>query len=544
VLRITQLPSAPYALVTLIYAIGFAIVGSALAQHFGFPLDDSWIHQSVGRNFAQFGSLGYLPNQRSSGSTSLLWTAVLALKYQLMPGLSPVLFTLALNITCVIATGALLLHMALRDGLTRPLAVLIAAAPAFDGNYLWLAFTGMEHVLFVTLSIALIWLWMTPVAPGRAGWVNTIAAGVCMGLLSMTRPEGVVLPIALLAASILFARVRTRSTAQIATAVSIFVVLTCLPIVVSLYGSHSLLPVTLKGRQWMLVSDAGNRLEAMLRLPEQWSTRIFKAVIPFAGGELDRWGRIALLSAVLPVILLVGIGLRSLVVGRAWRLVAVGAWGVLHALLYLFILPSIGHGGRYQPFLLLLLLPLLCAGAAHLLRRHVGAATAVPAVGLLAFGAVSLFLWRAVLAGGIDHIAHTHGVVSAWLEKNIPTQKVAAFDIGRIGYDRGTSGDPRLIDLGGLTDPAYLAYLYGGRVPLYLASHDIHYVVLPVDPLGRSAIGRRLRLTDNLEVERIRLFQACSPPADWRLAWIETGNAIQCQEVDSVRFFVAAQSGT
>jgi hypothetical protein len=536
------LSASPYALVIFVYAIGFTIIGSALIQHFGFPLDDSWIHQSVGRNFAEFGSLGYLPDERSSGSTSLLWTAILAVNYRLLPGLSPVLFTLLLNVACAIATALILLRIGLRDGLSKPLAVLLAIAPAFDGNYLWLAFTGMEHMLFVTLSVAIIWLWMAPASSGRAAWANTLAAGLCMGLLGMTRPEGIVLPGALLAASVMFARARTRSTAQVATAATIFVVLACLPLAVNLYGSQSLLPVTMKGRQWMLVSDAASRFQAELRLPEQWGTRVFKAIIPFAGGELDRSGQIVLLLALLPVIALAGVGVRALVARRAWRLLAVCGWGLLHALLYLIILPSIGHGGRYQPFLLLLLLPLLFIGAAHLLERYQRAAIALPAAGLLAFGAASLLVWRAVLASGIDHIAHTHGVVAAWLEKNMPTRTVAVFDIGRIGYQRGASGDPHIIDLGGLTDPVYLSYLYGGQVPRYLAAHGIHYVVLPTDTGGQSAIGHRLRLTDNVEVERKSLFRACSTLEDWRLGWIETGNAVQCQEVDSVKFVTEAGS--
>ena len=405
----------PYALVALAYGIAFSVLGSTLFQHFGFPLDDSWIHQSVGRNFSHFGSLGYLPNQRSSGSTSLLWTLILAVNYRLLPALSPVLFTLLLNMACAIATGMILLRIALADGLGRPLAVLIAAAPALDGNYVWLAFTGMEHLLFVTLSVATLWLWMTPTSSERARWANTVAVGVCMGLLSMTRPEGVVLPAVLLGAFALFPRLRTRSATQFAAAGAIFVVLACLPVAVNLYGSQSLRPVTFKGRQWLLVSQAVSPIETALRLPEQWSTRNLKAVIAFAGDELSRWERVSAAAAVLATILLAVIGVRALWVRRAWRLLAVCGWGLLHALLYLFMLPSSGHGGRYQPFLLLLLLPLMCAGAADLLRRYRRAALPVTVVGLLAFGGISLWMWRAVLASGIDHIAHTHGVVAGWL---------------------------------------------------------------------------------------------------------------------------------
>ena len=286
------LTRAPHRLVALAYALGFAVIGSALIQHFGFPLDDSWIHQSVGRNFAEFGSLGYLPHQRSSGSTSLLWTLILATNYRLTPGLNPIFFTLLLNVTFAIITAQLLLSMALRDGQSLPMAMLIAIAPAADGNYLWLAFTGMEHVLFITLSVAAIWFWTTPVATDRSQWPSTIAAGVCMGLLSMTRPEGIVLPVLLLGASILFARMRTRPPVRIAIAAGLFLALAGLPPLVNLYTSQSLLPVTFKGRQWMLVSDAANQLQAMLRLPEQAGTRVFKSVAAFSIDELTGVERI------------------------------------------------------------------------------------------------------------------------------------------------------------------------------------------------------------------------------------------------------------
>jgi hypothetical protein len=533
---LTRARWAPRLLVALLYAVGFAIIGSALLQHFGFPLDDSWIHQSVGRNFAEFGSLGYLPEQRSSGSTSLLWTLILSVNYRLAPGVSPVLFTLFLNVLFAVATAELLLSMALRDGQTLPVAILIAVAPAADGNYMWLAFTGMEHLLFITASVAAISLWMTPATAGRNNWPNTIGAGVCMGLLGMTRPEGVVLPVLLLAAAAVSARLRTRSTVQVAAAGAIFAVLASLPPLVNLYTSQSLLPVTFKGRSWMLVSDAANRLAAMSRLPEQAGTRVFKSVVAFSIDELNNAERIALAAGLLVIVVLSIVGIRALIQQRAWRLLTVCAWGTLHAALYLFILPATGHGGRYQPFLLLLLLPLLTTGAVALLRGQGRPQLAIPTVGLLLIGGFSLTLWRGVLVSGIDHITHTHGVIAQWLSEHLPDQTVAVFDIGRIGYDRGKVGDPRIVDLGGLTDPAYLSYLYGGRVPSYLAQHGVRYLVLPGDASGRSGLGERLRLTDNPQVERQRLFRICSSPQDWRLGVVQTGNAMLCQEVDSVRF--------
>jgi len=133
--RTVQESRSLYGFVSLVYLIALLAVGTALVGHFGFPLDDSWIHQSVARNYATFGSLGYLPHERSSGSTSLLWTLILSCNYTVFPNVSPVIFTFVVNAALLIGSGLLLLRLALRDGLGPVPAMILAAAPAFDGNY-------------------------------------------------------------------------------------------------------------------------------------------------------------------------------------------------------------------------------------------------------------------------------------------------------------------------------------------------------------------------------------------------------------------------
>jgi hypothetical protein len=527
-------------LTVLAYSVALAIVGSVLFRHYGFPLDDSWIHQSIARNLAHFGSLGYLPDEPSSGSTSLLWTLITSVNYLIAPGVNPVLFTLAINATCIFAIGILLLRICLRDGMSAPLALLVAVAPALDGNYLWLAFTGMEHLLFVTLSIASIWLWLgTSRETNRLSWTPTLLSGLCMGLLCMTRPEGLVLPGLLLAAALLFPRFRTRSTGQILVAGAIAFVLASIPIAVNLYTSHSLLPVTFKGRQWLFVSSHDGWFTTRLLLIEQWISRPIKAVLSFDGVGLGHAAQATMLAAFACVIVLVGYAVRDLVTGRRRLLLAVCAWGALHALLYAVMLPASGHGGRYQPFFLLLLLPLVGLGLARVFGKSPLRAPLAASVGLLTIGSLSLLMWNRVLASSIDHINRTHGVVAAWLMENLPDETVAVFDIGRVGYDRATRGirgNPGVIDLGGLTDASYVGYLYGHRVPLYLAQRNIRYVVLPVDPAGRSGIASELGLADNVAVTRSTVYRACSPAPEWQLSWSETRNATQCQEVDRVSF--------
>ena len=521
-----------YGLTLLVYAIAVLVVGTALVGHFGFPLDDSWIHQSVARNFASFGSLGYLPHQRSSGSTSLLWTLILSCNYTLLPGVSPVIFTLAINTALLMASGMLLLRTALRDGLGPIPAVLLAVAPALDGNYVWLAFTGMEHLLFVTLSIGSILLWLGSPSQEQS-WGRAIVSGVCMGLLTMTRPEAVVLPLTLLACSVLFPGMRKFTFAQTGVAAAIVLALAAIPIGVNLYNSHSLLPVTFKGRQFLFAGHGGPLTQRAL-LVAQWLSRPFKAIMAFDGLGVSRAAQAAMMSAFLALTGLALSGLRVLIQQRRWLTLSVCSWATLHAVLFAVALPASGHGGRYQPLFLALTLALPAFGASALLTRHRLLSAAVPALLLLVFGSVSLPLWHVVLARGVDHISRTHGAVSAWLDQNLPREPFAVFDIGRIGYDRGTRGAASLIDLGGLTDPAYIDFLTSRRVAKYLADHEIRYLVLPVNPQGESGIGAALGLIGVESVHRRLLTRICSPEADWQIAWSETRSAFQCQEVDAV----------
>ncbi len=148
-----------FLLVSAAYLIGLASLAVALRHNLGFPLDDSWIHQEIARNLVQHHSFGFTPGVTSSGSSSTLWTLILSLNYLLFPADSPVLFPLILNSILLILSGILLWRMAVLDGLPLLYVLALALLPALSGNYVWLAFIGMEHVLFVTLSLIAILLW-------------------------------------------------------------------------------------------------------------------------------------------------------------------------------------------------------------------------------------------------------------------------------------------------------------------------------------------------------------------------------------------------
>lgn len=527
-----------YAAVLTAFAFSILLFASVLITHRGFPLDDSWIHQSVARNLADYGSLGYLPHQRSSGSTSLLWTIVLSIKYVWLASVSPIIYTVALNTLCLFAIGSLLLRAAIQDGVSPFVAGLWAAAPAFDGNFVWLAFTGMEHLLFVALSLAsiLTWLRLETCKTQRPFW-TALAGGLSMGLLSMTRPEGIVLVLTLLVAHI----VRYRSKAfdlPYLLAASVACCLSAIPFGLNLISSRSLLPLTFKGREWLYFTGQGSALHLRIELLQEWILRPFKMVAAVDGQQIH--GVAAHAGFVMMFLLIAGIsgfGLFDLIRRRRWAMSLICFWGVLHSLLYAVILPASGHGGRYQSFYLLLTLPLFMMGILSLLRNWPSGGRFVAIAVLLVIGGCSLPLWRRVLISGIDHINGTHGAVASWIDSNLPNDAIAVFDIGRIGYQRGNHPEePQIVDLGGLTDTAYLPYLLSGRVPTYLNQHHIEYAVFPTEENGSSRFLVSLNFQGNSRVVRTVIFRACSDDKRRGLSWIETRNASPCQEVDKLTY--------
>ena len=513
----------PYLLLGVLTLLAWVVLGSALIGHLGFPLDDSWIHQTIARNLAEYGSLGYLPRQRSSGSTSLLWTLLLAPKYLLFPHLSPLAYALSINGAALVGIVAVLWRLALKDRMPVALALLWAVTPLTGGNFVWLAFTGMEHLLFVLLSLWSILLWDS--AQVDAGW-----AGLSLGLLAMTRPEGCVL-LLLLPAWRAFGRRRKDALRAALVALPLAVI----PFAINLYTAHALLPLTLKGREWLFLGGEARPLHAASRLFLSWFHRLFYAWLAPPAGDVGIAHRSLDSLASLAALLLAAAGLLSLWRDRCRLSLMVCGWGLVHSALYLVILPTTGHGGRYQPFLLMLQVPLGARGVyllAQRLRLPGQARLALPWACALLFAFASLRLWRATLRSGVQHIEGSHGVMAQYLNSRLPGQTLAIFDIGRIGYSYHGS----VVDLGGLTDPAYTPYLLGGQVPAYLQQHGIRFVVLPMDPDGSSRIGAALRLTGNPDVVLRPLFRACSPTATWSLGFLETSDALPCQELDALSF--------
>ena len=131
-------------------------------------------------------------------------------------------------------------------------------------------------------------------------------------------------------------------------------------------------------------------------------------------------------------------------------------------------------------------LPLLALRLVHIVKSCLASwpraakGTAVLAALVDAAGGIaSVQQWAIATRAGIDRIDGTHVKMGRWIAANLPADAVVAvFDIGGIGY----FSRRRIVDLGGLTDPAFVPHLYDHTVRRYLEDHRIDWLVRPIDP--------------------------------------------------------------
>lgn len=517
-------------LISIPYLAGLLTLGLALRGNVGFPLDDSWIHQVIARNLVQHHSWGFTPGVTSSGSSSTLWTLVLAVQYLLFPQSNPVFFPLLLNSFLLMACGILLWRMARQDGLPLPESLALGMLPGLSGNLLWLAFTGMEHILFLALSLLSIALWFHRI-PSKA---NALACGLSLGVLALTRPEGLALCVCLPLSYRWCGRKRNDALVAGVTAAALFIP----SLLLNLKTSGTLLPMTLRGRRYMYSG--------------QESLHVGRS--SFRGLILNTYKDILAHHffhthtgwVVTCFVFLSFIGLFALLLRMPSRLSAACAWAVLDYVAYCVTLPEPGHGGRYQPFVLLLFPPLMAIGVMAMGRlaltwtRKPLFADTVAWGSLVVFAVVTGFTlprWKSALHDSIVTINSTHVKLAQWINQNYPPgTPVAVFDIGAIGY----YAHIHLIDLGGLVDRNYLPYLVHRRVPDYLAERGIQYVILPHTGTD-THFGDLLNLLHNPALRLIPIHTVGANPVSWQNGFAYTGNAHRQQTLYKIEWIPAAE---
>lgn len=503
----------------------------------GLPLDDAWIHQVVARTFAETGTLGYAPGQHGAAATSYLWAALLAVDFRLLH-LDPSRWALLLNGAAALATGQLLYSIVARarpdeadDPDWRLTAFVTSLLAAISPNVLWFTCSGMEAMPLVALSLTAIWA----VTEREGGVRYALGAGAASGALALMRPEAA--PLGAMLCAYVLVRGRRRDILAIAAPW-----LSCVALYVgsNIAKTGHALPSTLSGRRWLWfeMTSGLSRTDRALDFLDAWATRLGSYTFDTS------------LALVWVLAALAAYGAFRLVRGHAHvgrdgaRLLFL--WALFHAAFYALLLPTPGHGGRYQPLTPLLFVTCLPVGVALVLHDLARLFRLQEKVGFTWFAALGVAPWialgapvaeslRSANALAVAHIQATELDAGAFVDQ-LPDGPVASFDIGGIGF----VAKRRILDLGGLSDPKTAALLEAGTISTWLASNRVRWVVLPqsYEPTLPVFEDFRSRLhfsgNESLRLEPVRVFE--TPFDKWEPSIRSTWNAAPKQIVYEVTY--------
>lgn len=443
-------------------AIGaLAYVAYAAAQGYaGFPLDDGWIHQTYARNLVETGAWAYVPGEVSAGSTSPLWTLILALGYAL--GAPFRAWTAAVGAVSVAAVAVVAGRVARRVFPHAPAAVVAALACALEWHMLWAGASGMETALFAALALAVLGGAMALARDDRP------RAWLCWGLLGgaafLTRPEGL-LPLGLSGVCLLAVRRgdwthgrRGAALVRYGLAAGGFLLLAVPYLLFNWKASGALFPNTFYAKQ-------AEYREVVAGVP--WLVRVARvAGVQLVGGA----------ALLVPGMLAAwrDIGRR-----RDWVGFLPLAWWVATVALYATRLPVTYQHGRYVMPVIPALLLYGAPGTVLLAKAARGAAGRIlsRALVLAACAVFAAFVFVGARAYLTDvRIIDTEMVdVAQWLDRNTPRDAViAVHDIGAVGYFTRR----RLLDLAGLVSPEVVPFIRDeGRLYDYIMSRGASYLV-------------------------------------------------------------------
>jgi len=161
----------------------------------GFPLDDSWIHMTFGRNLAYGLGFGINPGESSGASTSPLWSIWLGLIHWIVGGLGLRSVIFAVKISGVILTCLLIF------GLVRILELFSASRHIILGGgifvifsypWAWAALSGMEIPLTAAICVWALYFQLNGCSDSRFFFQRRVSVLLWV-LAAVARPENMIL---------------------------------------------------------------------------------------------------------------------------------------------------------------------------------------------------------------------------------------------------------------------------------------------------------------------------------------------------------------
>jgi hypothetical protein len=437
-----------FAILSLV-SIGAYILTSSIIYRIGFPLDDSWIHQTFARNLVTRREWAFFPGIPSNASTSPLWSALLSVGYLLK--MMPYVWTYFLGFMSLWGLSTFI-ELSARKYFHayHPPFPWIGTVLIFEWHLVWSAASGMETLFFILLVSVI----MIKVISGSDDY---LFLGILTGLSVWTRPEGITLlgPIGL---SLLFSSKEWKECGKnIVNLVIGFGIL---------FAFYLFFNLALSGLPWPNTFYA--KQAEFNKLSE----------IPY----LVRFGREALQP-------FIGVGFICLpgcvvFIIQQWkqnkvRIIGVFAWILGYIALFAWKLPVTYQYGRYVmpviPIIVFMgLVGLFGVQYDPALRKRWAVMTFWKILAVAVLG-VFWFLGASSYGKDVAYIESEMVTTAKWVSNNLPSDSIiATHDIGAMGY----FGNHKLIDLAGLVTPEVIPIIFDvGEISTYLDEEGVDYVV-------------------------------------------------------------------
>lgn len=434
--------------VTFVAAI--YLLASHSAQGIGFPLDDSWIHQTYARNLALRGEWAFRAGLPSAGSTSPLWSTLLAAGFLLR--LSPYLWTFFLGAATLFGL-AWLCEWAVRSLIQsyRPRVPWVGILFALEWHFAWAALSGMETLLHaLTLTLVLVLL----MTQSR----RYLMMGLLSGLSVWIRPDGLTL-VAPVALAILLTEDTLRAKSS---AFGRY-----------LLGFGSLFVFYL----FFNLAIAGTPMPNTFYAKQAEYAAVMRST-PLAITLRD----VALQLLVGPSLLLLPASLAWGIKAareKSWGSLSALIWGLGYVIMYAARLPAYQHGRYLMPAMPILFLcgtlALVEFDGGRAFKRYHWIAQLVWRAGVAMLTAAFVLLGANSYAGDVAVIESEMVVTAKWAAQNLPEEAViAAHDIGALGY----FDNHALLDLAGLVSPEVIPFIRDeARLAEYLDRSGADYLI-------------------------------------------------------------------
>jgi hypothetical protein len=430
-------------------SLGLYLGSSALFYRIGFPLDDSWIHQTYARNLALRGEWAFLPGLPSAGSTAPLWTALLSIGFFLH--LSPYIWTYFLGGLLLFGISLLCESFFRRTVPTyhpgTPWCGLLLIA---EWHLAWAAFSGMETVLHIFLILLVVNLVLTDSR-------SYLLAGIIIGLSVWVRPDGLTL-----LGPLVFAVLMAKTSSS--------------------YKLRGLLNLAIGFGALFLPYLLFNLFVSGTPMPNTF----YAKQAEYVGWQATPFGERLVLFALqfflgVSFVLIPGFVSKTIVAVRQrnWGVLLIVIWILGYILLYLLRLPVYQHARYLMPALAVFMVIGLSGFLENLaffrkprLRMAGLFSLFVLIVILLVSGVYGIYTYGEDVAYIESQMVDT----ANWVAKNVPSDAlVAAHDIGALGY----FDHHRLVDLAGLISPDVVPFITDAdRLVAYLDAQGVQYLIV------------------------------------------------------------------